>query len=218
VGLNKGDNVAITLDVNMAWPQKGAKLFTSDGPPHDFSMIGWGDASHQYVLYMDGYKTAADELVQCLLASETVGRRDTHIFPILFLYRQFIELELKWIFLVYSDSDTSAKKKLIRGERAHDLINLWEKAKPIVLEGATLQEDVAIVEDYIMQFHELDKSSSSFRYPINKNLEQILDSQRRINLPNLRQRMDELYHFFNGLDVMLSNIRDYRQDMEEYLP
>jgi len=181
-------------------------------------MIGWGDASHQYVLYMDGYKTAADELVQCLLASETVGRRDTHIFPILFLYRQFIELELKWIFLVYSDADTSAKKKLIRGKRAHDLINLWEKAKPIVLEGATLQEDVVIVEDYIMQFHELDKSSSSFRYPINKNLEQILDSQRRINLPNLRQRMDELYHFFNGLDVMLSNIRDYRQDMEEYLP
>jgi len=211
----------ITLDANIAWPQKGAKLFTSDGPPHDFSMIGWGDggdASHQYVLYTDGYKTAADELVQRLLASETVGRRDTHIFPILFLYRQFIELELKWIFLVYSDADASAKKKLIRGERAHDLINLWEKAKPIVLESATLQEDVAIVEDYIMQFNELDKSSSSFRYPINKNLEQILDNQQRINLPNLRQRMDELYHFFTGLDVMLSNIRDYRQDMEKYLP
>lgn len=202
----------------MAWPQKGAKVFTSDGPPHDFSMIGWGNASHQYVLYMDGYKTAADELVQRLLASKAVGQRDTHIFPILFLYRQFIELELKWIFLVYSDADASAKKNLIRGKKAHDLIHLWKKAKPIVLEGATLQEDVATVEDYIMQFHELDKSSSSFRYPINKNLEQILDNQRRINLPNLRQRMDELYHFFNGLDVMLSNIRDYRQDMEEYLP
>jgi hypothetical protein len=181
-------------------------------------MIGWGDTSHQYVLYMNGYKTAADELVQHLLASETVGWRDTHIFPILFLYRQFIELELKWIFLVYSDADASAKKKLIRGKKAHDLIDLWEKAKPIVLEGATLQEDVVAVEEYIMQFHELDKSSSSFRYPINKSLEQILDNQRRINLPNLHQRMDELYHFFSGLDVMLSNIRDYKQDMEEYLP
>lgn len=213
--------MAITLDVNMARPQKGAKLFTSDGTPHDFSMIGWGDASHQYVLYMDGYKTAADELVQRLLDSETVGRWDTHIFPILFLYRQFIELELKWIFLVYSDADAPAKKQLIQGSRGHNLIDLWKKSKPIVLESATSheeQEDVAIVEDYIMQFHELDKSSYSFRYPINKNLEQISDNQRRINLPNLRQRMDELYHFFNGLDVMLSNMRDYRQDMEEYLP
>jgi hypothetical protein len=218
MGLNKGDNMAITLDVNMEWPQKGAKLFTNDGPPHDFSMIGWGDASHQYVLYMDGYKTAADELVQRLLTSETAGRLDTHIFPVLFLYRQFIELELKWIFLVYSDAEVSAKKELLRGGKSHDLIDLWKKAEPIILEGATLQEDVTIVEDYIRQFHELDKGSFSFRYPINKNLEQILDNQRRINLPNLRQRMDELYHFFNGIDVMLSNIRDYRQDMEEYLP
>ncbi len=102
--------------------------------------------------------------------------------------------------------------------RGHDLINLWKKTKPIILEGATSQEDVAIVESYIMQFHELDKNSYSFRYPINKDLEQILDNQRRINLPSLRQRIDEPSCFFNGLDVMLSNIRDYRQSMEEYLP
>jgi len=217
VGLNKGDNMAITLDVNMAWPQKGAKLFTSDGPPHDFSMIGWGDASHQYVLYMDGYKTAADELVQCLLASETAGRRDTHIFPILFLYRQFIELELKWIFLVYGDAHRSEKKSVI-GEVRHNLIKLWQKTKVILLEDATPEErqNVDIVEGYIEQFHKLDESSFSFRYPITKTLDQILNDEQRINLPNLRQRMDELYHFFNGADGKLSITRDYRQDMEKY--
>jgi len=207
----------ITLDVNMAWPQKGAKLFTSDGLPHDFAMIGWGDASHQYVLYMDGYKTAADELVQHTLASKSAGRLDTLIFPILFLYRQFIELELKWIFLVYSDVDRSVKKSVI-SDIGHNLVKLWQKTKPILLEDATPKErqDVDIVEDYIEQFYKLDETSFSFRYPVKKNLDQILNDERRINLSNLRQRVDELYHFFAGADGKLSSIRDYRQDMEKY--
>jgi hypothetical protein len=209
--------MAITFDVKMAWPQRGAKLFTSDGPPHDFSMIGWGDASHQYVIYMNGYKTAADELIQHALASKNAGRLDTLIFPILFLYRQYIELELKWVFLVYSDADRSVKKSVI-SDVGHNLIKLWQKVRAILLEDATPkeQQDVNIVEDYIEQFHKLDESSFSFRYPITKNLDQILNDERRINLPNLRQRMDELYHFFNGADGKLSITRDYRQDMEKY--
>lgn len=207
----------ITLDVNISWPQKDAKLFISDGPPRDFSRIGWGDASHQYVLYMNGYKTAADELVQHALASKNVEWLDTLIFPILFLYRQFIELELKWIFLIYGDADRSVKKSVI-GDVSHNLIKLWQKTKAILLENATPEErqDVDIVKDYIEQFNKLDESSFSFRYPITKNLDQILNDEQRINLPNLRQRMDELYHFFNGVDGKLSSIKDYKQDMEQY--
>lgn len=207
----------IKLDVNIPWPQKDAKLFISDGSPQDFSTIGWGDASHQYVLYMHGYKAGADELVHNAMASKSAGRLDTLIFPILFLYRQFIELELKWTFLVYSDADRSEKKSVI-GDIGHNLIKLWQKTKPILLEDSTPKErqDVEIVEDYIEQFHKLDETSFSFRYPVTKNLDQILNAERRINLPNLRKRMDELYHFFSGADGKLSSIRDYRQDMERY--
>jgi len=207
----------ISLDVDIPWPQKDAKFFISDGPPQVFSVIGGRDASHQYVLYMNGYKTAADELIQHALASKNAGRLDTLIFPILFLYRQYIELELKWVFLVYSDADRSVKKSVI-SDVGHNLIKLWQKARAILLEDATPkeQQDVNIVEDYIEQFHKLDESSFSFRYPITKNLDQILNDERRINLPNLRQRMDELYHFFNGADGKLSITRDYRQDMEKY--
>jgi hypothetical protein len=207
----------IKLDANIPSPQKDAKLFISDGPPQDFSTIGCGDASHQYVLYMHGYKTGADELVQNAIASKSAGRLDTLIFPILFLYRQFIELELKWIFLVYSDADRSVKIGVIRDIK-HNLIKLWQKTKPILLEEVTPQErqDVDIVEAYIKQFYKLDESSYSFRYPITKNFDQILNAERRINLPNLRKRMDELYHFFTGADGKLSSIRDYRQDMERY--
>jgi hypothetical protein len=119
--------------------------------------------------------------------------------------------------LVYSDVDRSVKKSVI-SDIGHNLIELWQKTKPILLEDATPKErqDVDIVEDYIEQFHKLDETSFSFRYPVKKNLDQILNDERRINLSNLRQRVDELYHFFAGADGKLSSIRDYRQDMEKY--
>ncbi len=203
---------------NIPWPQKDAKLFIPDGPPEHFSRIGWGDASHQYVLYMAGYKNAADALIDHVLASKNVERLDTFIFPILFLYRQFIELELKWVFLVHSAADIPEKIEFIKAK--HDLCKLWSQIKPVLLEEATPEErqDVNTVEDYVMQFAKLDKSSSSFRYPITRELKlhQVLNNEQRINLPNLRQRMNELYHFFSGADGKLSSIRECKQDMEKY--
>jgi hypothetical protein len=207
----------ISLDVNKTWPQKNARLFVGDGAPEQFSRIGWGDASHQFSLYIQGYKTGGDVLLQHAIASKSPEQLDILIFPILFMYRQFIELELKWIFLVFSDSDRSEKRTFIN-DSSHDLIKLWKKAKNILLENATPIErnDVSIVEDYIKQFHEIDKSSFSFRYPITKDLDQILNTQHRINLSNLLQRMNELYQFFRGANGKLSSLRDYRHDMENY--
>jgi hypothetical protein len=208
----------ITVSLSTSWPQKNAKLFIGAGPPKNFSRIGWGDASHQYVLYKTGYKTSADTLVDYLLVSKSVEKLDTFIFSILFLYRQFVELELKWIILRRSDVDRSKKIAILHDKKAHNLRWLWRKARPVIEKDATLdeQKDVSIVEDYIEQFHVLDETSFSFRYPITKDLDGILNKERRINLPNLRQRMDELYHFFMGLDAKLSSTRDNGQDMEEY--
>jgi len=207
----------ISLDVNKAWPQKDARLFVGDGSPEQFSRIGWGGAQHQFSLYIHGYKAGGDVLLQHAIASKSPEQLDTLIFPILFMYRQFIELELKWIFLVFSDSDRSEKRTFIN-DSSHDLIKLWQKAKNILLKDATPREreDINIVEDYIKQFHEIDKSSFSFRYPITKDLDQILNTQHRINLSNLLQRMNELYQFFRGANEKLSSLKDYRYDMENY--
>jgi hypothetical protein len=207
----------ITLDFDYAWPQKGAKLFIDQGDYYEFSHFGWGDVWLQYTGYMTGYKEAADEVLRQALASKKIAQLDTHIFPILFLYRQFIELELKWVILVYGDADKSAKEKLIKHAN-HDLMKLWQEAKHIMLEDASPeeQEGVDTVQDYIKQFHELDAGSFTFRCPITKELDQILTSEHRINLRILCQRMNELYHFFMGVDGKLSSIKDYKEDMEQF--
>jgi hypothetical protein len=209
--------MTIKIEIDLSWPQKGAKLFVDQGEYYDFSHFGWGDVWYQYTGYMMGYKEAADEVLQQALTSNNIARLDTHIFPILFLYRQYIELELKWIILVYGEGDKASKGKLIK-KMSHDLMELWNEAKRIILENASSeeQEDIDTVQDYIEQFHKLDETSFSFRYPITKGLDQILTGQHRINLRILHQRMDELFHFFNGVDGKLSSIRDYKQEMEQW--
>ena len=46
-------------------------------------------------LYIEGYREAADKLVHAVV--ETGTNQDTLVFPISFLYRQYIELQLKHI-------------------------------------------------------------------------------------------------------------------------
>ena len=149
--------------------------------------------------------------------SKKVEERRTFMFPILFLYRQFIELELKWIFLVYGKANRSERVPLLRTS-GHDLIRLWGLIEPVLLKESLAEDrsDVDTVGEYIKQFHELDKTSQRFRYPIAKNLDPMLDKQQQINLPNLRSRMDELYHFFNGVDGKLNSLSEVNEDISEY--
>ena len=49
--------------------------------------------------FPEGYKSSADLLVKNALESKNIKILDTFIFPIMFLYRQYLELELKWIII-----------------------------------------------------------------------------------------------------------------------
>ena len=51
------------------------------------------------VLMMDGYKAAADTLVEKTKSS--LADQDSLVFPIVFNYRHFIELNLKYLIAMY---------------------------------------------------------------------------------------------------------------------
>lgn len=131
---------------------------------------------------------------------------DTWVFPILFLYRQYLELQMKDMVLNYGNMNTAEKKKFLK-DSSHSLKKVWNKLKPILLDSGLNDKeikDVEIVEGYIEQFHQRDLDSIKFRYPIGKELNRVVDREYRINLKNLRDRMKELENFFNGVDGALS--------------
>ena len=102
------------------------KLFQDGGHYLEISHIGWGDTTTQFYGYIEGYKTAADNLIENALASKDIKTLDTFFFPICFLYRQYLELQMKSIILEYSSVSRRAKQALIK-DIGHDLLFAWIK-------------------------------------------------------------------------------------------
>lgn len=202
--------MSISDEKGIPWPKEGAKLFVEDGDNEELSEIGGGHFSIQFARYVNGYKAAADDLVEEVIKSNLPIKRNTYTSPICFLYRQYLELEIKSIYLQYSEASKDDKKKAINDIK-HDLLKLWRQVKPVIVSCASSDSDkraIVVVEDYIKQFHELDKTSFSFRYPITKNLEEVHEHLRLINLQDLRDRMNELYSFFIGCEGALMEWRE----------
>ncbi|WP_373181285.1 hypothetical protein [Clostridium butyricum] len=199
------------------WPEKGGKLIKETDNYYHFAHFGWGDVETQLYGYMEGYKEAADNLIEHATNSKNIKILDTLVFPICFLYRQYLELVMKSIFLKYSGVSEEEKVNVIKGV-SHSLVKIWDKIVPIISEEATKDEmeDINIVADYIRQFSDFDKSSFTFRYPINKKIDLLFNEDKFLDLINLRERMNELYNFFGGCDGKLDSIRDFKYEMMSY--
>jgi len=198
-----------------SWPQEGNELFTSDGDYYDHAHFGWGNWDVTFAGYCMGYKESADTLIEEAISSKIIRKLDTYIFPVLFLYKQYLELQMKYIYLKYSE-DSKKKKQKVIGKCSHNLMKIWNIIKPIMNEFASTKDNKTtnIVEKYIQQYHELDEGSFRFRYPIDIKLNEILGDDERINYINLKERMNELKSFFTGVEGHLESVKDYKNEME----
>lgn len=80
------------LNSEFRWPAPGDKPFVVADDPFDNANIA-NDGFTRLVLMKEGYKSAADLMVQA--AASDRQTRDILVFPIIFNYRQFLELTLK---------------------------------------------------------------------------------------------------------------------------
>ncbi len=116
-----------------------------------------------WCLYADGYKRAADMLVKHLKTTYDVN---TVMYPIMFLYRQYIELSLKEIVTYgrYLNEDPRPPKP------SHALEGLWQESKSIIKKHLSdvPPENLDQIESLIQKFSELDPTSTGFRYPADK--------------------------------------------------
>lgn len=136
------------------FPQKGRKLFDMKFDSY-YSMgyVGWGDIDTQFWGYINGYKNAADELVNLAIQSKDIAILDTYVFPIIFLYRQFVELAIKSIYLSHSEDEPTTKAETLRWV-GHNLHDAWIRIRPMLCHEAdgSDQETVDAAEEYIEQF------------------------------------------------------------------
>jgi len=175
--------------------KKGENLFVSSGECSELADIGWSkNRGIEFAAYTEGYKNAADELVKLAVESGDRKKRDTYVFPICFLYRQFLELEMKELFMEYSTKTKKEKEEIIKNV-SHDLEGIWGEVESILKKYFDdYKDDIRILKERIKDFNEIDKKSFEFRYPITKNLDRVdlLENRKMINLNELKERMNEM--------------------------
>ena len=158
--MSKEGNFESLLNQEFRWPKKSDQPFTQSKDWERNANIeehGHG----RLVLMMTGYKAGADLMVE--RSRRSGSDRDTLVFPIIFSYRQFIELSLKYVITTYGQTVGVAARWT-----THDLVALW-KTFLNVLEEYGIDDpnktDPAVAT-IVVEFAKVDPNSYSYRYPV----------------------------------------------------
>ena len=154
-------------------------------------------------IYMqNGYASAATALLNLIKISNDRFVRESYINPVMFCFRQYLELSMKDTLLRFRFMRKKANKDESKVQ-GHDLQNLWEGLVKYLKKDKT----VIIVGNLIKEFNDVDKSGTLFRY--NEFLtHNICDEERKmplIDVDNLHTRILQMYRFFEGVNELVRN-------------
>lgn len=196
-------------------------LFSGDKDWKANACLNW---SHDTIgLYIEGYREAADKLVHNVIESGT--NQDILVFPISFLYRQYIELQLKHII---RESRVFLEEGATFPEH-HRIGDLWNTANSLMariikkhdqsIKDYITESDVQAIKTIITEFVKIDPDSFTFRYPKDKKGKNNLDGIQYINLRKLHDQMGVLKEKLDKYYLCVSLLRDFQNEMRaEYGP
>ena len=194
---------------DLPWPKKGDALFSKDLTDFNTTACFFKMSS---TLYATGYKRAADILVDTL-RKQGCGQ-DFLVYPIIFMYRQYLELQLKEIIaygrqLVDDLSDIPTH---------HDLGLLWREAREHIKNRWPDQpeDDLNIVGACIKEFSAADPLSTAFRYPADKRgNSSIKDMQHNLDVGKFSDVMGRISSLLEGSSDGILNNLEIKRDMAQ---
>jgi hypothetical protein len=193
----------------MDWPKPGEKLFRTESEHSQFSACI--DCYHRSLQDMAAdYKEGADALARA--AANGDAYLDRLISPIVFLYRQYLELAVKGII---------ATARCLEGERpgypiTHNLHQLWHEAARLMRKhyGDEAPPEMDYIQPCIDDFNKHDPDSFAFRYPTDKKGRASLRGITNIDLQNLHDTMQRLSSFLECIGSHLADRLQSKMDCE----
>ena len=172
-------------------------------------------------VYAEGYKKGGDTLVQYV--TDNNCDQDFLVYPIVFLYRQYLELRLKELILVSSrllDQDIDI-------QRDHNLLSLWRKVSPNIEQvwpSSQTKNHLEAIEDRLKELSNIDAGSYAFRYPEDTKGTPTLAGVQHINLRWLKNVVQAISNVLDGsslgmgeyLNTKHEMMADYRDEMRGY--
>lgn len=189
------------------FPLHDDQLFRHDLPDWTSNaMIGY--QLDTFPTYADGYRDAAQALIEKCLTEQRGN--DVLIYPVVYLYRQYIELRMKEIIITI---------QYCKGEQkhippTHKIEELWRRLKTgyASLDEPLTDETIQNAERLILEFADIDPQSMAFRYPVNLKGEKML-SLTHINIRNFGEVMSRLACLLDALSDQVAHYADLANDM-----
>ena len=194
--------------VRVAFPSAEDKLFTSQEDWWTNACLNW--CNDGWGLYATGYKEAADLLVQHVIDS---GKsQDILVYPIVFLYRQYLELAIK---------DLIREGRLLQDIDApfpvhHKLNELWKICQNLLNEispGDSVGE-LGQITRLLDEFSAADPTSMAFRYPADNKGNPSLPGVTTINLRVVGEVVEKITNLLGGAAAQIGEYLSIKNDIE----
>jgi hypothetical protein len=176
----------------------GFEVFSTSGKREEDVIVGNGRCD--WNIYCFGYKQAADALVSHLFKKHDYSAYgESQCYPIIFLYRHYLELRLKELLIAYGHLLLESTQ--VRG---HRLAPLWQKVREMADKAQSesdpeIDADLAMLGEIIEEFDKVDTKSEVFRYPVCKDNETTtLPLFHTVDLHQLKQVMDWAAYTLDG--------------------
>lgn len=190
------------------FPNENDQLFIEEKSP-DY-LAGLKNPANKFFLYSEGYRKAGNELFNFYIKHNFY--RNKLVYPLIFVYRQFLELRLKE--LIIMGYDYIPEQKDFPDE--HSLTTLWKIYRyDVIIKIEQVDKEILDnVEKIISQFQSEDPKSFAFRYPVTKAPDrQYTITRNTIDLVNFKDVIEKLIYFLDYQWEMISHYKDMRTEL-----
>ena len=221
-------NFDIPTWVEVAWSRPPAKsdiLFRSTTPrdgdefnPETNALVREAD---DYA-YSEGYRLAArivtDHVIQHSMEADFL------VYPILFLYRHNVELQLKRLIPMGA---LLVNRPISKGDcellgKSHHLDKLWALFEPTLRAAASgglgvEASDIDGIASYVRQLNEFDHGSYSARYAVTRFGQPSIDNKRHpaLNIGVIAECMERLTGYLFGLAEAFHEAQQFKCEVED---
>jgi hypothetical protein len=175
----------------------------------------WQNACVNYMhdpwfTYAEGYRRGAEILAEQTTA--TNGELDTLVYPIVYLYRQYIELALKILVRDISLLIDVPRESI----NTHDLATLWARVEALLCRAFPEEAtgELQPVQETLSELASVDPKSDAFRYPVTAKGAASIPGMSHINIAHFRERILVVEQFLEGALAMVAYYLESKAEME----
>ena len=188
------------LEQTNRWPKTGDRLLrSSDDWNKGIEFSDQPISRHAHL--WQGYLSAGEGLIKLCTQDGYEHERHFVIYPILYNYRHGLELAMKWIIFTYGGQGIGEI------DDDHNLWKLWKRCRETIEQYGSPDPDTDdVIEQIVKDFQDIDKAGITFRYGWRKNGQNIKLPDHLIDLENIRDVMEGVAGYFDGLDGWLDDL------------